>query len=249
MFERCAELNWLAPLDESSRTSGRARTPVAHAGWAANAALASTGPPHGLSNVPLGGPFDYRAHVSNVAGIRMFSARFTIQVGGAFSARSGGGKVSGELAEPLVTSFLAGANRRSASGSPFWLSARWVQAAPAREASPIGPGHGSITPRLAAWACRMFPRLHRADTCAACLAPSLGTVQPAPVTDSTVCRLSFRSIAVIAAAAVTSIALHFEVVKADETVKASIGRAQDKSKDLGAALLARREPPLRSGSR
>ena len=46
-----------------------------------------------------------------------------------------------------------------------------------REASPR-PRRSIITPRLAAWACRMFPWHHRADTCAACLAPSIRTVPP-----------------------------------------------------------------------
>ena len=78
----------------------------------------------------------------------------------------------GEPAQGFRFAFLVSEAARLRHG-------RWVQASPA-----------NITPRLAAWACRMFPRHHRADTCAACLAPSIGTVLPAPVTDSSVCRLS-----------------------------------------------------------
>ena len=60
----------------------------------------------------------------------------------------------------LVASLLAGANRRCTSGSPFWFRQ-----------------DGSLQRR----------RRHRADTCASCLAPSIGTLPPHRWPDSSIC--------------------------------------------------------------
>ena len=84
---------------------------------------------------------------------------------------------------------------------------------PARAAG--GRGQGEVGPMICAQHPKQFPWHHRADTCAACLAPSIRTVQPAAWPDSSVCRLSipfhcgYRDSA--------SITLHSEVIKSDET--------------------------------
>ena len=84
--------------------------------------------------------------------------------------------VDGEVRH--ATSPLRGSRGRTGARLPVRLFSFG-----SREASPR-PRRSNITPRLAAWACRIFPRLHRAETCAACLAPSLGTVPPAAWPDS-----------------------------------------------------------------
>ena len=58
-------------------------------------------------------------------------------------------------------------------------------------------------------------RRQRAATCAACLAPSIGTLPPAAWPDSSVCRLSIPLHCNCASC--VSVPLHFEVVKSDET--------------------------------
>jgi len=76
------------------------------------------------------------------------------------------------VASPARTSPLRGSRGRTVAMLPVRLFGFG-----GREASPR-PRRSIITPRLAAWACRMFPWHHRADTCAACLAPSIRTVPP-----------------------------------------------------------------------
>jgi len=86
---------------------------------------------------------------------------------------------------------------------------------------------------------------HRADTCARASRQVSALFGPRPCRTHQFAASPFRSIAVIAGAAGTSIPLPSEVAKADETVKAGSGRAQiANGKDLVAALLARLEPSL-----
>jgi hypothetical protein len=74
--------------------------------------------------------------------------------------------------------------------------------------------------RTASWS-QEKARRHRANTCARASRQVLARFRPRPGRTRQIAASPFRSIAVIAGAARTSIPLHSEVVKADET-----GRAQ-----------------------